>query len=319
MDAWAKLFRLADDQHGAVAVRQTSELGLHPRTVNRRATKEQWSRPHRGVLTLPWAPATHERTATEAYLALRYGTVGAGRPDRERILVAGRSAASVLGFTDVRPTPVELLRLNGHPASERRGIVVRRTMTLSAEDCWRVGRLPVTSPIRTLRDMAWAGAGVPELAEIAARAMQRGQLTVDELDRAASASLTLAARATLAAVADILGRDGKTDSPFEREVRSYVCNHGLAPHPGVFPLTVDGVTIAHLDLAYPSQQVFVESDGFGFHSLPSQLRSDHVRANEIAARTEWKGVRVGVREFRDKPERFLRQLRAALRSRGRDC
>lgn len=72
----------------------------------------------------------------------------------------------------------------------------------------------------------------------------------------------------------------------------------LVPHPGVYPLEVEGVVIARLDMAYPSELVFVESDGFGFHSLPSQLRRDHVRANEIVARTEWKGVRVGKRERR---------------------
>lgn len=317
MNAWAKLFQLAGEQHCAVAVRQAAELGLHPRTVNRRAKQEQWPRPHRGVLVLPWAPATYERSATEAYLAMRYSTLGEGPPERTRIVVAGRSAARVLGLTDVRPTPVELLRVAGHPASERRGILVRRTGSLPESDCWTVGRLPVTSPIRTLRDMAQAGAGVVELAEIAARAMQGGHLTVAELERAAAASRSLAARATLGAVADILRRDGKTDSPFEREVRDFVCAHGLVPHPGVYPLEVDGVTIARLDLAYPRELVYVESDGFGFHSLPSQMRTDHVRANEIAARTEWKGVRVGKREFRERPERFLRQLRAALQSRGR--
>lgn len=319
MDAWAQVLQLAGEQHGAVGVRQAAELGVHPRTLNRRAANERWQRPHRGVLVLPWAPSTYERTATEAYLAMRYSTTGDGRPGRERIVVAGRSAARVLGLTEARPHPVQLLRLTGCAASERRGIAVRRTLWLPDEDCRMVGRLPVTAPIRTLRDMAAWGAGVPELCEIAARAMQRDTLTVNQLDRAAADCRLLAVGRTLEGVADVLRRDGKTDSPFEREIRDFVCTHGLVPHPGVYPLEVQGVVIARLDMAYPSELVFVESDGFGFHSLPSQLQTDHVRANEIVARTEWKGVRVGKREFRENPERFLRQLRGALRSRGRAC
>ena len=36
--------------------------------------------------------------------------------------------------------------------------------------------------------------------------------------------------------------------------------------------------IAHLDIAFPNQLVYLEADGFGWHALPSQLRDDHVRA-----------------------------------------
>lgn len=319
MTDWERFYRLAEAQHLVIAVRQAEGCGIGRRLLYRRAAREGWGRPHRGVLTLPGAPVTYLRTATEAYLAVRYGTAGGTRPDRDTVLVAGRSAASVHGFTERRPTPVQLVRPDGNATTERRGIVVARTATLRPEDHARVGELPVTAPLRTVRDMAVGGAGVPELAEIAARAVQGGRLDVAAIAQVAATLGPRPGRGTLDAVVEILGRDGRTDSCFEREIRSFVCGHGLVPHPGVYPLRVDGVTIAMLDVAYPPEQVFVESDGFGFHSLPSHLRSDHVRANEIVARTEWKPIRVGVQEFRDNPGRFLRQLRDALRSRGRSC
>lgn len=316
MSPWERLYRLADEQHQVVAVRQAAGCGVHPRTLNRRAATEQWLRPHRGVVVLPGAPTTYARTATAAWLAVLYGTDARGNDGRDLVVVGGRSAANLHGLTDTRAVPVVLLRPAGCAPTTHAGIVVQRTATLAPEDRDRVGRVVVTSIPRTIRDMAAAGAGVPELAEIAATAVQRRRLTVPQLELAAGTLGPRPGTGTLEAVVDQLRRDGPTDSIFEREIREFVCAHGLVPHPGVYPLAVHGVVIARLDVAYPPQQVFVESDGFGFHALPSQLRADHVRMNEITARSEWKGIRVGKAEFRRSPERFLRQLRAALESRG---
>lgn len=231
---------------------------------------------------------------------------------------ASRAAARLWGLTDTRPTPVPVVvpyrRAPGRPS----GIRVIRSKSLRRGDGGNANDVPVTGPARTLVDFA-AEAGAAELREAVALAVQRRLLllpdvlaTLDRCGRMRGASRLRRAVRELAAES---GMGGRTDSYAERLGRRVLSSGGLHPHPGVFPLVADGHVIAYLDIAFPEQRVFVEIDGYWWHSRPGALQRDHVRLNEIVA-CDWTPLRTGVKELREHPERFLRQARRVLAARG---
>ncbi len=69
--------------------------------------------------------------------------------------------------------------------------------------------------------------------------------------------------------------------------------------------------VCELDIAYPEEMVYVDCRGFRFHSLPSALSRDDVRANGIVA-AGWLHLALDEVQLTERSPRFLRQLRVLL-------
>lgn len=307
MHKWDRLRRAAAHQHGLVTVTQADRLGISRWSLARHGRERGWERLHTGVYALPGSAWSYERSVMAAVLAV-------GPP----AFAASRAAAHLWGLTRTRPTPVPVVVPYRRTPRRTDGIRVHRSRTLSRGDVGNARQVPVTRPARTLRDFA-ADAGVDELREAVALAVQRRLLLLPEVLAALERSRRAKGAARLRRVVDELaaesGTSGRTDSYAERLGRRVLTGGGLNPYPGVFPLTVDGRVVAYLDIAFPQQRVFVEVDGYWWHSRPDALRTDHVRLNEIVA-CDWMPLRTGVRELTERPERFLRQARRVLAARG---
>ncbi len=222
-------------------------------------------------------------------------------------------------MSESRPRPVQLIAPFQGSATDRNGIYVIRSRTLLPTDASSIGPLDVTTPVRTLIDLA-RYAGRDELFEVASVGVQRGLLSPEQLAARLEEMIRPPGKAKLGWVYAQLRRNGKTDSTFEREARCWLCDNGFHPHPGVYPLRVEGRLIAMLDIAFPPEKVYVEADGRRFHSDRRVFRHDRVRSNEIAAAaTDWKGLQLTVDEFEQNPERFLGQLRRILDTRRPVC
>lgn len=143
MNADRRLVDLASRQHAVVTRAQALECGLTRAQVSQRVGDERLTRVHRATYRLAGSdPTSHRLRAMAAWLA-----VG---PDA---VVSHRTAAVLWEWLDSdgdRPhvtVPVQRAPLG-------RGIVVHRTRVLRPVDRTRIGVIPITTPLRTLLDLA---------------------------------------------------------------------------------------------------------------------------------------------------------------------
>lgn len=311
MHGWADLADLAGRQHGVFATCQLPGLEISPRAVRHACAHGHVTRLRRGLYAVTGWPDTPERQMMAALLAA--GTTPDARPTPTTPLtvLGGLSAAYLWGMAERPPDPVQLVG----PADRGliTGVDLLRSRTFDLTEHRIRPPFHLTCPVRTVRDAVVTSGDLDAAVELAARGVQRRRLEVDDLARWADEHPHAPGIELLRLVAARLRQQGRTDSPFERDVRDYLVANDVIPYPGTYPLRVGGIIIARLDIAFPPWRVYVEADGFGWHSLHQQLRADHVRQNEIAATgQDWLAVRVGRLEFDTNPERFLRQLTAVL-------
>ena len=192
------------------------------------------------------------------------------------------------------------------------GFIVHRSR-LSFEPEF-VGPIPVTSPARTVIDLA-------------------GVILVDELEEA----LDLAIRRHRVVPAELLGRlgrysgrrgivdlrrlvevraarSGQNDGVFATRFGRLLREQGLpAPEPE-YKIRRGGVIVASADLCYPRERIVIELDDWDTHSSPKALSRDTIRQNLI----EEAGY--AVRRFAwdalDRPRYAARVVRLVLFERG---
>lgn len=303
---------MASRQCGLVSIWQAERFGVSARTLQRRAQTGGWERLQTGVYALPGVAAGYRRDAMAAVLRAN------GRTHDENdaaagALVARRSAARVLGLTQTRPYPLQMVTADVRKLPRLRKTRPQFSGSLLPVDRSLVDGVPVTSTERTLCDLAW-DVGEPELIEMTATAIQRRLAVPAGILARAEAFGRLPGIGRLRGALAQLEAQGRTDSALERRIRDYLVEVGLPPFPGLYPLTVDGRLVAWLDIAYPQHKVVVEVDGYCWHSLPSDMRNDHVRENWLKA-YGWVPLRIGMHEFDQSRDRFLTQLQMVLASR----
>jgi very-short-patch-repair endonuclease len=150
-----------------------------------------------------------------------------------------------------RSGPVHLT-IAGHQPGATRAIAIHRTKHLPADEVMRRDRIPVTSPARTILDLAPA-LGEAALEQLVAEAHRRRLASPQALH-------TLIAR-----------------SRAERRFAQALRRAGLDPQANV---TVAGY---EADLLLPGERVVLEIDGGPFHSSRPDRRRDHERDAALQA------------------------------------
>jgi hypothetical protein len=112
--------------------------------------------------------------------------------------------------------------------------------------------------------------------------------------------------------------DGRAESMRESWVRLDIHDAGLPPPTLQHSIEIDGVQIYRLDLAYPKHRVAVEYDGEDFHRRTAeQKRRDRERRKWLRSHG-WIVIVIDKHGLRGPdPDAWIRELRAALRSRTR--
>lgn len=187
------------------------------------------------------------------------------------------------------------------PAGDRRprGIIVHRSRTLERHEIVICRGIPVTSPARTLFDMA------PRLSD-------------KQLPRAVNNALhaKLLTRSQLAATVDshpghpaisrlawfLETNNGITRSNWEREFPAFCARHGL-PQP-VMAAPVAGHTV---DALWPDVKVIVELDSWDFHNTRLDFETDRDRDADTSA-TGHLTVRVTAERLEDDERREAARL-----------
>jgi very-short-patch-repair endonuclease len=227
--------------------------------------------------------AVEHRVATGRLHPIYRGVYAVGRPEVDRkgwwmgavlacrlqVALSHETAAALWRMCPERGDGIHVVGPRGqdhrHP-----GVVAHRSRTLAPADLTRRENIPVTTPLRTLIDLA---------TRLPAPALEAAINDADKLDLITPAAL----RATLddrrgqrgvRPLREILERDEfvLTDSELERRFLRITRRAGLGP-----PLTQKLVNGFRVDFYWPDLGLVVETDGLRYHRTPSEQARDRIR------------------------------------------
>ncbi len=291
---------LAVRQHGVVARRQLLAAGLSAHTVDNRVKRGRLRAIHPGVYRVGPVPVPLQREMA-AVLAGGDGAV-----------LTGPSAGVVWGILPAarRPAEVEISVRDGFRGRVA-GVRVRRVPTLRDDEVTERRGIPVTTPARTLLDLA--GALAPRALEQALAAAEREELA--ELTDVAQLLERHPRRRGAASLRAILSRElgpAFTRSPLEERFLALVRSAGL-PAPQVNA----GVAGFEVDFLWRRQRVVVEIDGFRYHRGRQSFDRDHDRDLTLRA-AGFTVLRFTAKQLDQQADDVLASLESALgRARGK--
>lgn len=292
------IVNLASSQLSLVTRAQLGEIGLSQRSIDGRLARGGLRVVHPAVYSMPGVPDTWERRVLAAFLAVPESAV------------SHLAAGMFWGLEGVKTERPDLLI-----AHNRRiyvpGLNIHRTRTLEPRDLQKRSGLVVTSPSRTLIDLASV---LPrdELENALDDALRRTIVSVRGLtDRLAKIGGGIARLGSLRRlVADRAGGPAM-GSPAEARFRRRLARSGLPmPVPQYEVLDGSGKLIARVDFAYPDKRLALEIDGWTYHSGRRRRAADIARQNRLIV-AGWTFLRFGPQEAAGDP-RVLDQIASVI-------
>jgi very-short-patch-repair endonuclease len=285
------IMELAARQHGVVARRQLLGAGVSANALDRRLRGQWLRRLHRGVYLVGPLPAPRTR---EMAAVLACG---------DEALVGHDSALDLWDLMAEldRSGPVHV----GIPRSDRRrhGIRVHRMYDLRPDEITQIERIPVTTPGRTLLDVART-LGTRDLERALAQAYVRRLTHPADLQRLLLRHSRLPGASRLRALIE-------SGPPF---TRSEAEERFLAlVRKAQLPLPEANVRVGgyEVDFYWRAQRFVAEIDGFAYHSSTGRFESDRRRDAVLAARGV-RVVRVTWRQIKAEAEAVIARLAQSL-------
>jgi hypothetical protein len=285
---------LATRQHGLITRTQLLALGLRPGAVARRVRARRLHPVHRGVYAVGHRALTQEARWLAAVLAcgsgaaLSHGAAAAlwGLLDRwDGIDVSAPSAAG-------RPGPA--------------GVRLHRCPSLRRDETRTRRRIPVTSPVRTLLDLA------PRLSR---RRLERAidEAVLQRLCTTAQLELAVRSRAGQRGTPALRGLlqehvvgSTPTDSELEERFLALCRTAGLPP-PAVNARGAAG----RVDFTWPPIRLAVETDGWRFHRTRAAVERDRAKEARLVT-AGWRVLRFTWRQVVSEPDVVVAALTACL-------
>jgi very-short-patch-repair endonuclease len=285
---------LARRQKGVVARRQLLQLGVSPRTIDTWLGSSRLHLLHRGVYLL--GHASPPTGAQEMAAILACGS---------RSAISHASAAALLAISQRQPEIVEVTVVARRPPN-RPGIRVHQTTFLQpGRDVRTRDGIPVTSPARTILDLA-ARLPIGELERMVAEAqvlrLVRRRELVEQLELHPRRRGTRALRTLLEAE----DRPARTRSRAERKLLRLVRSARL-----LSPQVNAKVGPYEVDLLWRDANLVVEFDSWMAHSNRRAFEADRSRDADLQTRG-FRVIRVTWRQLEREPERLLARIAAAL-------
>jgi very-short-patch-repair endonuclease/predicted transcriptional regulator of viral defense system len=258
---------LAGRQHGVITASQLYSLGLSETQVRKQAMKGWLHRVRRGVYTIGRPRLGDEGRWMAAVLACGHGSV-----------LSHQAAGELWGLRRRRKEPgadVTIPRTSGR--RPRASISVHRATTLRSEERTVHRRIPVTTPARTILDLATK---LPQrqLERAVDEADRLGLCTEDDLDEIVGVHF---ARAGAGALRALLNehRAGSTATRNDFEERFLsLCRRHRLPQPEVNVPLLDYV----VDFLWPDAHLVVEVDGRATHGTRRAFQADRDRDSRLA-------------------------------------
>jgi very-short-patch-repair endonuclease len=261
------IVRLADGQYGVVARRQLLALGVPARTIDRRLARRSLISLHRGVYAVGHRQLRIEGRWLAAVLAAGEGAV-----------LSHRDAAALHGLRKV-PESRNVSVTATAAARAIPGLWLHPRRVLAEEERVTVRGIPVTSPARTLIDLA-PMLTAAQLASTLGEADRRGLLDIQAVERAlrrtrgrhgqGHARLRAALDAHLQAGATL------TRSELEERFLDLAIRLGL-PRPQL-NASAGGYEV---DALWRNERVVVELDGWANHRERQAAAWDREKTNRL--------------------------------------
>ncbi len=194
----------------------------------------------------------------------------------------------------------------GRDAPEHPGIRTFETAYLPPEDVTILAGIPITSPVRTLLDLAGM-LGHKQLRRVVREAQARDHVDLAELARRLHGPGPTRGRARLRRI--IATGPAPTRSQLEDTVLDLLLGGGIA-HPRVNePLWLGGRRVIP-DFRWPEQRLVLEADGAAWHENPLAREDDAERQAILEAHGE-RVLRVTWKQAVGRGAETLRRVRAA--------
>jgi len=252
------VWRLAERQHGVVSRRQLLDFGLSGRSIEHRLAIGRLHLLRRGVYVVGRPELNREGRWMAAILACGDGAV-----------LSHRSAAALWEIGPEEESWIDVsapFSSRNHPPEIR----VHRRYGLRRADFGRSGSIPVTSPVRTLLDLATV-LGSDDLERAVNEADRLNLVGPEELRNALGG---YRGERGVKRLRELLDRRTfrRTDSELERLFLRLVDDAGLSR-----PLTRQFLNGFRVDFSWPDLGLVVETDGLRYHGTPAQQARDRLR------------------------------------------
>ncbi len=287
---------LAADQHGVVTTRQVAALGVAERAVSRRAAAGRLHRVHRGVYAVGHPVLTGQGRLVAAVLAGGEGAV-----------LSHASAAALWGMRSSDAERIDItVRRSGR--EKRSGLRIHRPRTLRPDEVTTHEGVPVTTPARTILDLA---------AMLGRRPLERVLDRTELLELADYPALHHIARAhpghrgahkLRTALATHNAGTTLTRSHLEERFLTLCREHGLPA-----PLVNSWPSGKEVDFRFPGHALIVEADSWTHHRSREAFENDRAR-DALHTRAGYRTLRFTHRQLADDPAAVAATVAAALRT-----
>lgn len=302
----AQIRTLMLGQLGLITVAQAGDLGMTRKMVAGRSTTGEWERLLPTVYRATFAPVT-DAQATLAAVLWAVGGPSAGFPTSTAV-ASHRAAGARYGLDGVVAPKAELW-VPGDRRVRHDAVVVHRGEVLPI-DRRMIGQIPVTSPARTLIDLA--GVLDEEALEAAVEdAVHRGLTTPQSVARRLDV-LGGKGRPGTARLRSILSDRGADAASASRlEVRIWRTLRAA----GMRPIRQHRVRVGdrtyYIDCAFPQWRLAVEGVGDRYHRSSMQ-RSRDLRRHADLASIWWRVLPVTWSDVTDAPDAVVARVLHAL-------
>jgi very-short-patch-repair endonuclease/predicted transcriptional regulator of viral defense system len=294
---------IARGQHGLITRAQALEVGISISAIRRRTSAGLWERLLPGVYRIAGVPASGRQAVVASVL-----WAGAGA------LVSHRAAAALWEMPGSWGIEVELtVPYTRAPKSPR--VTVHRSLRLDRADRTKLDGIPITTPTRTLIDVA-ASIADEALEAAVEDALHRG-LTTSRRLRARLDSLGGKGRAGSEALGALLqqrGRVAALESVLEVKVWRLLTRSGLE-----LPARQHWVRACgrryRIDFAWPGRKLALEADGWSTHGTVGSFRADRSRSADLAS-CGWRVIPATWEDVERHPDVLLERIGRALAPRA---
>jgi very-short-patch-repair endonuclease/predicted transcriptional regulator of viral defense system len=261
----ARVWELAARQHGVVARAQLLALGYSAQAIKRRVASGRLHPVWRGVYAVGRPQLSRHGVWMAAVL-----TCGDGA------LLSHVSAGVLFEMLARDSGPIDVSVSACVARRGRSGIAVHRRARLAAAETTEYRGIPVTSPARTLVDLATC-LDRAKLERAIGEADKRDLIDPGSLRRELE---RFAGQPGVAALRETLDRHAVTltDSELERRFLPLARQAGLP-----LPLTQQHLGGFRVDFFWPDLGLVVETDGLRYHRTPAQQAHDRLRDQAHAA------------------------------------
>jgi very-short-patch-repair endonuclease len=297
---WEKVAAIAGSQLGLVTVGQLREAGIGDSVTLDAVTRGRLHPVFHGVYSVGHRYLTAQARLLAATLACGPGSV-----------VSHGTAAWLLGLRDWRPEAIDVI---GPVEAGRKIAGVRRRFVPppTGHEVWLRGRVPVTSPARTMVDCARI-TEAKEMAELVEQAAVLGLLDIAAIDRVLDGPRRRGTKRLLRVVAP--WRRYRTGinirSRMEAKMLPLLSEAALPIPETNARVRVAGKTY-EVDFLWRERKLAVETDGGRYHDNPAAGARDS-RRNRALAAAGYRIPRLGWEDLRDRPEETMNELARLLR------